>query len=347
MSTRGPSTVAVLQPGLQTTLQDRGRNGWRHLGVGRAGALDDWSHTLANLLVGNATDDATLEITLTGPALHFDRTVTIALCGAPLDADVDGHALPMMRPLRLPAGCTLRLGACQDGARSYLAIAGGFAAIPVLGSTATDLRGGFGGVHGRALHSGDVLQLRQPAAISPFFGHNDHTPQTPLITGWWLHGAHDERPPQLVRVLPGRDTTVPGDAVCAQRWSVSASSNRQGLRLQGEPITAANRQQRISEPVLPGTVQLPADGQPIVLLADAQTHGGYPCIGHVIRADWPKLAQLRPGASLWFEPCTHDEARAAWRRRCERLARLALALQTAKVDRGSTAPPFAAGNRSA
>ncbi|NUS39690.1 MAG: biotin-dependent carboxyltransferase [Lysobacter sp.] len=313
-------SVHVLAPGLLTTVQDGGRHGWRHLGVGVVGALDDDAHALANLLVGNAVDAATLEVTLAGPRLRFERAVRIALCGADVDARCDGATLPRARPCLLPAGSTLVLGACRRGARAYLAVAGGFDVAPVLGSRSTDLRGGFGGIEGRTLQAGDVLPLGAAPAVQA---------EAMRIARWWIDDTHDGDPHGMVRVLAGADATIPADALFRQSWRVAAASNRQGLRLEGEPLRIADARERISAPVAPGTIQLPPDGRPIVLLADAQTHGGYPCIGHVIRADWPRLAQLRPGDALRFAPCTPMEAQSAWQRRRHALARLALMIAAA------------------
>ncbi|HVI26749.1 MAG TPA: biotin-dependent carboxyltransferase family protein [Xanthomonadaceae bacterium] len=310
-------SIEVLAPGPLSTVQDRGRAGWRHLGVGVAGALDPYAHALANLLVGNAPDAAALEITLAGPRLRFERAAEIALCGADIDARCDGAALPRARPLRLPAGSELALGACRMGARAYLAVAGGIAVEPVLGSRSTDLRGGFGGLQGRALRAGDLLPLGEAPRCDV---------DAIRIAPWWIDDAPDGDPRGAIRVLSGADATVPGDALYAHGWKGAAASNRQGLRLEGAALEVADRGERVSAPVAPGTVQLPPDGQPIVLLADAQTHGGYPRIGHVIRADRPRLAQLRPGDRLRFAPCTQEEARLAWQTQQQALARLRLAI---------------------
>ncbi len=321
-------SVHVLAPGLATTLQDGGRRGLRHLGIGAAGALDPWAHALANRLVGNTGDAATLEIALAGPRLRFDRAVRIALCGARIDAQAGVIALPCDRPIDLPAGCELRLGACRSGARAYLAVAGGFAVPVVLGSASTDVRGGLGGMRGRALAAGDVLPLAR-ASDRPGDGRAH---DAPAVAAWWIDAAHDpEAPPGTarVRLLPGDAATAPRDALFARTWRVSASSDRQGLRLQRDDTTALRAEdaaERISEPVFPGTVQLPPDGQPIVLLADAQTHGGYPRIGHAIRADAPTLAQLRPGDALRFEPCTQRQAREASMHQQQRFARITIAI---------------------
>lgn len=321
-------SVHVLAPGLATTLQDSGRHGLRHLGVGTAGALDPWAHALANRLVGNADEAATLEIALSGPRLRFDPAVRIALCGARIDAQVGDMALPCDRPIDLSPGCELRLGACRSGARAYLAVAGGFALPMVLGSASTDLRGGFGGMRGRALASGDVLPLARGADRANAPPAHD----APAIAPWWIDAAHDpDAPPgpPRVRLLPGDAGTAPHGALFARTWRVSASSDRQGLRLQcdeADALRSEDATERISEPVFPGAVQLPPDGNPIVLLADAQTHGGYPRIGHAIRADASTLAQLRPGDALRLEPCTPEQARAALQRQQQRFARIAMAI---------------------
>jgi biotin-dependent carboxylase-like uncharacterized protein len=308
-------SLRVLVPGLLTTVQDTGRPGCRHLGVGVAGALDPYSHTIANLLVGNTADAATLEITLAGPSLGFDRDALIALCGADIDARVGDLRIPTWHRVTVPAGSVLSMGPCRHGARAYLAIAGGLDVPRVLGSASTDLRGGFGGVHGRALARGDVLGYTPCPAPPGGSG----------VSTWWIDPAPELQweVPARVRVLP-----TPGDAnraVCASHWRVAVASNRQGLRLEGPPL-ATGTFGRLSEPVSIGAIQLPPDGQPIVLLADAQTHGGYPVIGHVIRADWPRLAQLRPGQPLHLQACTRQEARLAQLDQSQRLARIALAI---------------------
>ncbi|MGE8281434.1 MAG: biotin-dependent carboxyltransferase family protein [Stenotrophomonas sp.] len=311
--------IKVLSPGLLTTVQDEGRVGLRHLGVAVSGAADAWSHALANLLVGNARQQATLEITLTGPTLHFSRASRIALCGARIDASLDGQPLPGYRPITVPAGSTLQLGPCRDGARSYLAVAGGMDVPEVLGSRSTDLRGGFGGYNGRALKAGDVLPLHADAAA----------PDDALrIPAWWIDGNAAASPtgnddPLTIRLLPGTDMA---DGLFDAIWQVDNRSNRQGLRLQGPQLQVRDQRERVSEPVSAGVLQLPGEGQPIALLADAQTHGGYPRIGHVIRADLSLLAQLRPGCTLQFRACSAEQARQAANEQRHRLYRIGQAI---------------------
>lgn len=308
-------SLRVLAPGLLTTVQDRGRDGWRHLGVARCGALDTDAAWLANRLVGNGAGAAVLEITLQGPRLQLLHPARIALAGATLDARFADLALPGGRPLALPAG-ELHLGAVRDGVRAWLAIAGGIDVAPVLGSRSTDLRGGFGGLDGRALETGDVLPLGMAAPIDV---------DTPRIAPWWIDpqaGEPDRSPP--LRYVP---SAHPLAATLGTRgWRVDPRSNRQGVRLAGDALSDATTAAGISEPVAPGTIQLPPDGQPIVLLADAQTVGGYPKLGHVIAADLPRLAQVPPHAPLRLVPCDAEAARHAACLARARLARIELAL---------------------
>lgn len=310
--------IEVLRPGAQTTVQDRGRTGLRHLGIGVAGALDAYSAAVANLLVGNDESSAVLEIALSGPTLHFACAARIALAGADIDAHCGDAALPGWRPITLPAGSELRLGACRRGARAYLAVAGGIGIAPVLGSRSTDLRAGFGGVAGRALRRADTLPIAaDPSAACEL-----------RVATWWIDPKPDLdlAPGARVHLLPGRDATAPAESITHQAWRVSEASNRQGLRLQGEALALSDPGERLSTPTVPGTVQLPPDGHPIVLLADAQTIGGYPCIGQVCLADLPRLAQCRPGDSVHFQPIDRAAALARHRARQQRLARIELAI---------------------
>ena len=303
------SRVIVVQPGLSTTVQDLGRSGWRHLGVAHAGALDPDQMRLANRLVGNPGDAAVLELVLRGPTLRFDVPVRVAITGAAVSARFEGTPVAMGRPVELPAG-VLELGAIQRGARAWLAVAGGFDVPPVLGSRSTDLRGGFGGLAGRSLGANDTIRLGEMVAVPV-------DAILPRSVGWWIDLHHDVDPRAPIRY---RASAHPLAAALATRaWQVSPSSNRQGLRLQGEALPAPSAD-GISEPVAPGTIQLPPDGRPIVLLADAQTVGGYPRLGHVIAADLPRLAQCVPGQRLHFEAC---DAATAHRLACAARARIA------------------------
>jgi 5-oxoprolinase (ATP-hydrolysing) subunit C len=323
----------VLHGGAMTLVQDHGRAGWRHLGVAHAGALDPAQAALANRMVGNAHGAAVLELTLSGPTLEVAQPVRIAICGAMIDAHFEDaraqqHPVPCGRPVTLPAGM-LRLGAIRSGMRAWLAVAGGIDVPHVLGSRSTDLRGGFGGLHGRALRAGDTLPLGAHAAIETTSLH---------APGWWVAlddpaAAHRE----AVRYVP-RDPMAPR-ALSERTWAVDPRSNRQGLRCAGAAIPSIFAAP-LSAPVAPGTIQLPPDGQPIVLLADAQTVGGYPRIGHVIAADLPRLAQLRGGDTLRFIAVDAAAARAAALRRRGEIARLHWALDCALGNSPEFSPEF-------
>jgi antagonist of KipI len=304
--------LEIVRAGQQTTVQDGGRNGWRHIGVGSAGALDLHSMQVANLLAGNDRGAAVVEFMLTGAWLRFHRAVRIALTGAPIDALCGDVAIAQMRPVDLPAGAELRLGSNRFGACSYLAIDGGIAMPPILGSAATDLRGGFGGLNGRVLRAGDQLPL----------GASKHPACDQIqVAPWWIDVQPDvilDQAP-VVHVLPATDACTPASGLFDATWSVSTRSNRQGLRLAGPALQLADTRERISAPVVAGSVQLPPDGNPIVLLADAQTTGGYACIGVVASADLPRLGQCRPGDAVRF---VRVDLAAALRRERERRARL-------------------------
>ena len=317
--------IEVLAAGLATTVQDLGRRGFAALGAGATGAADTYSMRISNLLAGNLQSDAALEISLLGPTLRFIDAARVAITGADIYAQCDGKALAGWRGIDLPAGSELQLGGCRRGARSYLAVLGGVQTPLVLGSRATDLRGGFGGVDGRTLRQGDCLPIGSHAKLS--------------ITRLRIHSRYVNPLPDLdlanpaeLRILLGSDALSAGQSLAGHRWKVDPRNNRQGLRLTGAPLSIADPSSRVSEPVIPGTIQLPPDGQPIILGVDAQTIGGYPRIAHVIRADWPRLAQLRSGDALAFRVVDYHQAEAAWRAQCARLARIALAL-TVAVDK--------------
>lgn len=312
-------SIVVITPGAQSTVQDLGRPGHRHLGVGLAGAADSPSLRLANIIVRNAQEAAGIEITLNGPALRFERDVQIAICGADLAAEAENRTIEMRRPQQLQAGEVLRLGSCQRGARAYLAVAGGIAVDEVLRSRSTDLGAGFGGHLGRALRAGDRLSIGDAAAISTgkrFFVHEDTLPA---------------QGPCMLRVVIGTHGSRCIATLTEAAFHVGAESSRMGLRIEGPRLFAdVETDALISEPVTPGTVQLPPSGAPIVLGVEAPTTGGYPRIAHVITADLPRVGQLRPGDAVKFRLVSMDEARTALAAQERRLALLSLALRTKK-----------------
>jgi biotin-dependent carboxylase-like uncharacterized protein len=260
--------------------------------------MDPVALALANALVGNEGGEAALEVTVIGPQLHFEEETLVALCGAEFDGN-----LPHNRPRLVPAGTTLNIGRALRGARAYLAVAGGFAVEPVLGSRSTFLPGGFGGFDGRALRHGDVLALRDAGFSKKKFSSLKKTRDgtvrwsAPPLT-------LPDREPVLLHVVEGQHYGSFEPA--AQRafydavWRISPDSNRMGFRLAGPALARAQDGEILSGPTCLGTVQVPANGVPIVLMADHQTTGGYPRIAEIVSADVPRLAQLAPGGTVHF-----------------------------------------------
>lgn len=318
--------IEVLKPGLMTTVQDLGRPEHRAIGVPLGGALDSFSLRAANALVGNADAAAALEITLTGPSLKFNADAVVALCGARFELQVDDLALPMWRPLRISAGTVLRVGRALRGARGYLAIAGGFDTAVVLGSRSSLPGSGFAGHCGTAIAEGEHLRSIAPTLIGR------HWPRASIgvrMARWWANPAPvlELDQPADVGLIPGRDALDNPDALFDTSWRLSARSNRMGLRLEGPGLALAEAALNLSEPVTPGTLQLPPEGGPIVLMADAQTVGGYPRIGHVGQAELPRLAQLAPGEPLRFHACSLESALEKCRQMERHLQKLRLSAQ--------------------
>jgi antagonist of KipI len=291
----------VEQPGLLTTVQDRGRIGLQRDGMTVAGAMDPFASQTANILAGNARDAAVLEITLRGPTLTVLENVLIAVCGGDLAARLDGEPLPLWRTARLQAGQTLSFGRRRMGARAYLAVAGGFCVDPVLGSRSTLLRIGIGGRLGRALQPGDELP-GMPFSGS-FTGRALASTETPV---------YEE--PADIRIIPGPHSEAFAEGALETLVSLTylmrPDSDRMGYRLSGEPLAYAEdlTPQWLSEAAPCGGIQVPPNGQPILLMVDRQTIGGYPIIAVAASVDIAKAAQAAPGDSLRFHIATIEEA---------------------------------------
>ncbi|GGA39029.1 biotin-dependent carboxyltransferase family protein [Dyella nitratireducens] len=313
-------SIEVIKPGLLSSLQDAGRRGHAALGVGRAGAMDEPSWRLANALVGNRDEEAALEITLAGPTLRFRQSAVIAITGGILEARADGQRLPLWTSCFLPAGTVLRLGVMRHGCRSYLAVKGGFDGEPVLGSRSTDLHARMG----RAIQAGDILSIGAHAGARWFrSGKQIRALRWGLDPQPWLDYA--QAPLALVR---GHHYAALDDAsqraLFAQRFLISKDSNRTGNRLDGTPLRLREPLELISEATLPGTLQLPPSGQPILLLAEAPVTGGYPRIGQLAAVDLPRIGQRRPGNGVYFRETSMDEA---WQRLRDRDVSLRRLLQ--------------------
>jgi antagonist of KipI len=307
-------SITVLEPGAFSSFQDLGRTGVQHAGVPVSGVMDELSHRLANWAAGNRDDAATLEITLTGPQLRFEQDAIVAWCGADLSPTFDGHRLPAVTPTRVSAGSILRFGRRTAGLRAYLAINGGYAIDPVLGSRSTYVRGGFGGLQGRALRRGDPIPL--PVRVAGDAPREivarpvDAAVSRALIALLAAQGTvQTERP---VRVVAGREWSQFGEAMRRRLletpWRIGPQSDRMGYRLEGRSLRRASGGDILSEAVSFGTIQVPPDGQPIVLMADRQTTGGYPRIAQVASVDLPLVAQRGPGERLRFELIELEQA---------------------------------------
>ena len=294
----------VQAAGMLDLVQDLGRPGYARFGVPQGGTADPGALIQANRLVGNALQAAGLELTLRGPTLAFPQGGIVALTGADMSAVRNsGLAAPRYQTLWLHAGEVLRLGAARDGCRAYVALGGGIATEPVMQSRATFPAGGFGGLAGRPLRTGDRLPLGPPPFPPPYA-------RLPLPA--------PENDPAL-RVIPGPQGAAFDDAALrhfyAGEFRVSALSDRTGLRLEGPRLRGPARGEGSSQALLPGAVQVPPDGRLIVLAWDGPVTGGYPVIAGVISADLPRLAQLVPGAKIAFRAVSLEDARAAWQAR--------------------------------
>jgi biotin-dependent carboxylase-like uncharacterized protein len=280
--------LRVVATGPLATVQDAGRPGWAAIGVPRSGAADRAAHDLANRLVGNRPEAATVETTAGGLRLRAERTALVAVTGAPVPLTVAGRAASLNAPVTVPAGAELVLGTPAIGLRSYVAVRGGVDVPPVLGSRSTDRLSGLGPA---PLAAGALLAIGADAGEEPVV---DVAPVRPP----------SDHP--VLRVLPGpRRDWLAADAwtrLVSDGWTVSADSDRVGLRLTGPRLVRAREDELPSEGLVPGAVQVPPDGAPVLFLADHPVTGGYPVLAVVVTADLPAAAQLRPGDELRFRP---------------------------------------------
>jgi antagonist of KipI len=288
--------MTVLRSGMLTTVQDLGRRGFRDQGVPLSGAMDPLCLRLANSLVGNPEDFAALEFTLVGPNLEFSHNALVALTG------VECNGMPSWKPFEVRAGERIDLGPCKGGCRGYLAVRGGIDVPVVLGSRSTYLRGGWGGLEGRTLREGDNLKIGR-VQVAPCRSSASK-----------LRWQIDPRmlpihtPAPTVRVMRGDGRVQAADELLRAKFSVSPRSDRMGVRLAGVSFPGRVSEDMLSSAVGPGTIQLPPDGQPVILMADAQTIGGYPQIAHVISVDLSLVAQLRPQDHVSFAEVSLQEA---------------------------------------
>ncbi len=307
--------ILVQAPGLFTTVQDLGREGFGPMGVSASGAADAISLRIGNRLAGNAEGAAGLEMTLVGGAFLFEREAVIAVTGADFGTLLDQMTVPIWSATQVKAGQTLALGpsssGARSGARSYLCVQGGIAVEPFLGSASTHVLSGLGGFEGRALRKGDRLEI---GAGNSLLRKRTVSPEA----------LERLRPRKVLRVTEGPQSDWFGEfgweMLCGSAFRVSEQSNRMGIRLEGPRVTVDARREMITEGVSLGAIQVTPSGQPIILFVEQQTTGGYPKIANVISADLHSLGQLRPRDEVRFERIEMDEALALLREQEELLS---------------------------
>jgi len=328
-------SITVLRPGLLTSIQDLGRYGYQKYGVIVSGSMDSYALRLANLLVGNEQGEAALEMTLVGPWLRLEKDLLMAITGGDLAPTINGEPVPMWRPVYVKGGSLLQFGACKSGCRSYLAIAGGYNIPEVMGSKSTYLRAGFGGFQGRAMEKGDSIELRTPQETSKGLQPSvlkKLSSQSFVATPWYIEKSllPPHSTPSKVRVTAGSQfeyfTAESKKQLFGDIFQVTTQSDRMGCRLAGPALQLAEPLEMISEAVTIGTIQVPPDGNPILLLADRQTIGGYPKIAQVAMVDVPLVAQIKPGGTIIFQEISLAEAEKLYVAREKEIKNLGVAI---------------------
>ena len=308
--------VVVHRPGLFTTVQDLGRLGYQRYGVSVSGAMDRTGFTIGNRLVGNPDGAAGLEVTLQGPELELIRGTVLAITGADLSPTLNGKTVPMWTAVAASSGDILCFGRRRQGSRAYVCFSGGLDVPMIFGSRSTDVRAGIGGLGSRPLRRGDQLH----------FGRMPHTLRRSALRQFPMEARPLYPACPALRVIRGPQAEWFSFGALrtflASRYVVSADSNRMGYRLGGTPVPYRRSDEMISDATAAGVIQIPADQQPILLMADCQTMGGYPKIASVITADMAQAGQLAPGDEMTFLLTTVEEAVLLCRSEREKLDRL-------------------------
>ncbi|GBQ12886.1 allophanate hydrolase [Komagataeibacter rhaeticus] len=301
--------IMILETPPLNTVQDLGRPGYRNLGVGSSGVMDPLALEVGNILLGNARGDACIELQTYPFSIRFDATTSFAITGIDAEITLDGMKILPWSVETAGAGQVLRVGPPTWGARGYVCVAGGIDVPGVLGSRSTQLRGAFGGLDGRPLEAGDTLATG--ASTRHLSGYGALPPTVAV------GDEYDEGEPRTVnlRAIPATDyalfTPDSQQRFWHTPWRITPQSNRVGYRLAGESLRLHHAVELRSYGIVPGIVQVPPAGEPIVQLADANTAGGYPRIATVIEADLWRLAQARIGTRIRFHECTHQQGVAA------------------------------------
>jgi antagonist of KipI len=310
--------IKIIKPGLLTSIQDMGRFGFQKYGVISSGAMDVFSHRIANILTGNEENTPTIEITLLGPAILFQEDSLIAICGGDFSPSInDGVPIPTWKPVLLKKGTVLHFHGVKQGCYAYLAVAGGFSIPKLMNSTSTYLRAKIGGFQGRSLQPGDELHINPKSDFAKRVIEHLKTRiqnKSYAATNWFVSPHFLPRPKanSVIRVMKGLQyhlfTRESQERFCHEPFIVTTKSDRMGYRLQGPPLELNKPIELFSEAVTFGTVQVPSSGNPIILLADRQTTGGYPKIAQISSVDFPLIAQAKPGDQIYFQEITHESA---------------------------------------
>lgn len=305
--------VEVLHAGMFTTVQDLGRSHYQQYGVPVGGAMDQSALRMINMLVGNEENEAGLEITIMGPKLLIKKPTLLAIGGADMEPLLNGERIPLWRPILAEEGSMLCFGKVKSDCRAYVTFAGGIHIDRTMGSKSTYIRATIGGIEGRMLKKGDYFQIgAQPEMANCFI--QDLQKDERIKTKWAISNSvlpKYKKHPKL-RVIADFEynqfTEESRKAFFTKEYKVSNHADRMGYRVEGEVLNRIEEKEILSSPVTFGTIQVPNGGQPIILMADRQTTGGYPRIGNIISVDLPLLAQLKPGDYVSFEKITLEEA---------------------------------------
>lgn len=309
-------SVTVVKPGLLTTIQDEGRKGYEKFGIVVSGAMDIFSLNLANILVGNDINEACIEATVLGPELKISENTLIAITGGDLLPTINGVSVENNKPIFIKTESILSFKGLAKGCRAYIAFAGGFLIPKVLESKSTYIRGKIGGVNGRALIKGDTIKIGKKTSLSEKIINSllKYKEKNGFIEAMWFakNPFNYTTKNQVIRVFQDMQYNLADEKSLNNffnsSYTVTSKSDRMGYRLEGSKIKFKEKIEMISGEVSLGTIQVPPDGNPIILLADRQTAGGYPKFAHVIKADIPLLAQLPPNSSIRFKKVSMYEA---------------------------------------
>ena len=316
-------SISVLKPGLLTTVQDSGRYGYQKSGIVVSGAMDTYDMNLANIAVGNEENEGVLEITMIGPRLKIDKGELISITGADISPLINKNSVPMGRPVYIKEDSILEFGKCINGCRVYIAVCGGFDIKPVMGSVSTYIRGTLGGIEGRALKTGDIINTKTKSTIGEniirkIVGSSSNIYDNAQFSAphWYVkdysHCGKEDNEIQVVRAFEDMQYKNFSKKSLDEFWNsefeIDSKSDRMGYRLKGPQISMDEKIEMISGEVSFGTIQIPPDGNPIILLADRATAGGYPKIAHVGDYDIQKLVQMKPGEKIKFEKIDIKEA---------------------------------------